>query len=301
MVKEKLKKVFNVHEKEVGNDISYGLIRSFGLALMIAAVFVAYGFFIVSDFLFLGAAIFALTLSFAVSLKNGFTKYILVNFIVVIVAAFVAVAMSLKLDLNALNNGLSLLALSFSIMFLPSKTNKEKLEKEVAEKNRIKVIEQDKIIDNLKKRNEELEESEYKKDIYIKSLEQKNSLLSIRSEEIKTSLIPNYEQRIKKMTLELKELNADLNDASKYVKREEYDQLESNYKSILLDWSLLSDKRLEQKIVLQDTLKDRDRALVDLKENHHKKIIDLSNEIDKLTKERDQLKEYLKDVPKNND
>lgn len=298
MVKEKLKKVFNVHEKEEGNDISYGLIRSFGLALMITAVFVAYGLFVVPDSLFLGAAILALTLSFVASLKNGFTKSIIVNFIAVIVSVLVAVAVFLKLDLNALNNGLSLLALSFSFMFLPSKTNKEKMEKEVAEKNRLKVIEQNKIIDDLKNRNEELEESESNKDIYIKSLEQKKSMLSMKLEEIKESLIPNYQQRLKKSESELKELKTDLNDVSKYITRKDYDQLESSSKSLLFDRSLLSDKRLEQMVNLKETLKARDKELIDLKESHDKKMSDLSKEMDKVIKERDYLEKCLKDVPK---
>lgn len=280
MVKEKLKKVFNVHEKEEGNDINYGLIRSFGLVLMIVAVFVLYGFFVVPNSLFLGAAILALTLSFAASLKNGFARSIVVNSISVIVAVLVAAAVFLKLDLNALNNGLSLLALSFSFMLLPSKTNKEKMEKEVAEKNRLKVIEQNKIIDDLKNRNEELEESEFNKEIYITSLLQKKTMLSMKLEEIEASLIPNYQQRLKRSESELRELRTDLNDVSKYVTREDYDQLESGYKSLLLEWSSLSDKHLEQMVNLQETLKAKDRELVD------------------LIKERDYLKKCLKDVPK---
>lgn len=298
MVKEKLKKVFNVHEKEEGNDISYGLIRSFGLSLMFAAVFVAYGLFVVPDTLFLGAAILALTLSFVASLKNGFTKSIIVNFIVVIVALFVAVAVFLKLDLNALNNGLSLLALSFSFMFLPSKTNKEKMEKEVAEENRLKVIEQNKLIDDLKSRNEELKESEFNKNISIESLEQKKSMLSMRLAEIEESLIPKYQEMLKKSESELKELRIDLNDESKYVTREDYDKIESGYKSLVFKWSLHSDKNLERIIKLEETLKAKDRELVDLKEDHIEKLNELSKEMDKVIKERDYLQKCLKGIIK---
>lgn len=298
MVKEKLKKVFNVHEKEEGNDISYGLIRSFGLSLMFAAVFVAYGLFVVPDTLFLGAAILALTLSFVASLKNGFTKSIIVNFIVVIVALFVAVAVFLKLDLNALNNGLSLLALSFSFMFLPSKTNKEKMEKEVAEENRLKVIEQNKLIDDLKSRNEKLKESEFNKNISIESLEQKKSMLSMRLAEIEESLIPKYQEMLKKSESELRELRIDLNDESKYVTREDYDKIESGYKSLVFKWSLHSDKNLERIIKLEETLKAKDRELVDLKEDHIEKLNDLSKEIDKVIKERDYLQKCLKGIIK---
>lgn len=298
MVKEKLKKVFNVHEKEEGNDISYGLIRSFGLSLMFAAVFVAYGLFVVPNTLFLGAAILALTLSFVASLKNGFTKSIIVNFIVVIVALFVAVAVFLKLDLNALNNGLSLLALSFSFMFLPSKTNKEKMEKEVAEENRLKVIEQNKLIDDLKSRNEELKESEFNKNISIESLEQKKSMLSMRLAEIEESLIPKYQEMLKKSESELRELRIDLNDESKYVTREDYDKIESGYKSLVFKWSLHSDKNLERIIKLEETLKAKDRELVDLKEDHIEKLNDLSKEMDKVIKERDYLQKCLKGIIK---
>lgn len=244
---------------EEEHDISYGLIRSFGIILILGSILVAFEFYIVPDFLFLVAAILALTLSLVTNLKNGFAKSLLARYILVFVAIAVLILMLFKFNLSALNNGLSLLALSFSFIFLPLKTYEEKQKKLREENNKREMDKKNEIIADFEKENKRLEHLSSRKNVAIREIESKLG-----------GMIENYKESISDLEAQLEMLER--------KKNIELAQLE------------------QKKIILTSRIDEQKKSFQDRISTYKKQSEEQSKKIVDLTKETLNSKKYIDEV-----
>ena len=180
-------RLFPQRTDEKGNllivDESDSLVMSLGISILFFSILVTFGWFNIPDPLFLATAIFALYFSFAMSYKNSILKTIFLILTFPITTYSVFIIQELTTDLNRINNGLSLLALSFSLLFMPIKKLEEKTSKKISANNE-KLIE--------------------RQDVYITTLELNNQ----RLDAINNSLIADF----KRVSSEIDRLQNDLSE-----------------------------------------------------------------------------------------
>lgn len=139
-------------------DESDSLIMSLGFSILFFSILVTFGWFNIPDPIFLATAVFALYFSLAMSFKNSTFKTIFLVLTFPVTTYCVFIIQELTTDLNRVNNGLSLFALSFSLLFMPLKKLEEKTSKKIEKFSKDTIDVQQKHIKLLKERNELLSE-----------------------------------------------------------------------------------------------------------------------------------------------
>ncbi len=128
------------------HDESDALIISLAGFVLAIGASVTVSEFPVPDPLFLGTAVFALYFSLVSLLKTGKLKTTLTLVIFPVTSLFVIRLINLHVDINTVNNGLSLIALSVTLWVIPGQKKKYRSQ---LKKNRYKnnvILKQDKII-----------------------------------------------------------------------------------------------------------------------------------------------------------
>lgn len=144
--------------KKHGTDITHIVFLSFIVPLLLFSIVNTWlsifnQSYAINDRLLLGASLYAIIFSLLTSsYVKGKFKVIGLFILPVLVYYLALLAAEHKVDLDGVNNGLSLIALSISIMILPFRTRQEEIEKEMNLKN----IEE---ISDLKKQIEEIHNS----------------------------------------------------------------------------------------------------------------------------------------------
>ena len=160
----KVRSVFKNNE-EAHIDESDSLILSLGFFLMffswyvIGGSFRDPGSFVIPDFILLPITIFSLYFLLVMQQKRGSIKSILLVFTFTIVVVISMILYSLNPNMDELNNGLSLLALSFTLIFMPVDKEEKKYAKEKEEMNQKSIETRDKMIEELLKENKRLGKS----------------------------------------------------------------------------------------------------------------------------------------------
>lgn len=155
-------RLFPQRTDESGNllivDESDSLVMSLGISILFFSILVTFGWFNIPDPLFLATAVFALYFSLAMSYKNSIIKTIFLTLTFPITTYSVFIIQELTTDLNRINNGLSLLALSLSLLFMPIKKLEEKTSKKISASNEKLIEKQDVYISTLELNNQRLDE-----------------------------------------------------------------------------------------------------------------------------------------------
>ncbi|MGE6556185.1 hypothetical protein [Exiguobacterium artemiae] len=153
--------------------------------------------FKIDDRILLFIALYAISFSFFTSayVKKSIQKSML--FILpFLVLALVFVASSLKINLNELNNNLSLIALSISIFLLPFRTFQQKVENEFREENITEISqlkeERENLMNDLQERFEEVKNiTELRNNDIRKSMDEKHNL-NLEIDKLKRDLEETY-------------------------------------------------------------------------------------------------------------
>lgn len=268
-------------------DDSHRIIRSFGIGLLIMSILSILNFSFFPDYLFLASAVFALCLSsFTSNYLKGTVKDRLLDAIIPITVVICFLAIYFKMDLNNLNNGLSLLALSFSIFLLPTRKITELKEKEKAEINMQKLITQETDLKNIKEKN------------FALSNQLKNEKTLVSEHIIKEDV---YNKRLIKQESDLKELKDEKSELDKNLK--EMHSLITKYKSEEKSHTERSNKQQEELKVISKRnssiltdLKNKESELDNLVSEYREKEKNMYVEIESLNDQADSLKFDLIDT-----
>lgn len=157
-----LEDVFEEEEKEYNllrlHDESDSLITSLGYSILLFGLLVVMDRFVIPNPLFLATAVFALYFSLTSMMKPSFYKTVAMSLTFPLTAFLVMQLMDYHLDINTINNGLSLIALSISLIIIPRQKIKQrsrakinKLKNDVIRDLTDAVERQDKIINSQQK------------------------------------------------------------------------------------------------------------------------------------------------------
>lgn len=122
--------IFEEEEKEYNlsrlHDQSDSLISSLGYSILLFGVLVVMDRFFIPNPLFLATAVFALYFSLTSMMKPSFYKTIAMSLTFPLTAFLVLKLMDYHVDINTINNGLSLIALSISLIIIPRQKIKQR-------------------------------------------------------------------------------------------------------------------------------------------------------------------------------
>lgn len=165
------------------HDESDSLIISLASFVFAVGASVTVNEFPVPNSLFLGTAVFALYFSLASLLKTGRIKTGLMTTIFPITSIIVVALLKFNADINAINNGLSLIALSLSLWIIPNQKSKDRSELKINKLKNDLLLKQDQIIREQEKTIKDLKENL----ISAKGISKEIKLLEDELESIKKS------------------------------------------------------------------------------------------------------------------
>lgn len=199
------------------------IIFFFGFSLLNTFLSIYGSSFKINDRVLLFIALYAISFSFFTSayVKKSLQKTMLL-ILPALVWALVLTAVYFKINLNELNNNLSLIALSISIFLLPFRTFQQAVENEIREEN----------VNQISRLNQERENL---RDDLQKSFQEVKDITDSRNNEIRQSTDEKHKLnlQIDKLKRDSEEVYNTMNELSRYYEYEksqmerEHDQLSS--------------------------------------------------------------------------